>query len=123
MLDFGLAKLTLRDAPGVDSPGASSAQTAFPRFDTSPGVTLGTIGSMSPEQARAEELDARTHLFSFGAVLHEMATGQMAFPGSAPGVVLTAILARPARPRGGIGQPYLSLVSTGQELGPATQRS
>ena len=91
ILDFGLAKQS--DLLGVDSPGASSAHTGFPGpFDTTPGVTMGTMGYMSPEQARAEPLDARTDLFSFGAVLYEMATGQAAFPGSAPGVVFAAIL-------------------------------
>jgi eukaryotic-like serine/threonine-protein kinase len=89
VLDFGLAKLTDSDQ-GFDS---SSAATVEGRL-TQPGTALGTIGYMSPEQARGEAVDARTDLFSFGAVLYEMATGQMAFPGNTAAVILDGILNR-----------------------------
>jgi hypothetical protein len=91
ILDFGLAKLS-RVAEGV---GASPMETAaVEELLTSPGSIVGTMAYMSPEQARGEELDARTDLFSFGAVLYEMATGRMAFPGNTAAIVLDAILNR-----------------------------
>ena len=91
ILDFGLAKLT----PGDDAASLSVAPTAaMKEMLTSPGTAVGTIAYMSPEQARGEELDARTDLFSFGAVLYEMATGRMAFPGNTAAITHEAILNR-----------------------------
>jgi tetratricopeptide (TPR) repeat protein/predicted Ser/Thr protein kinase len=91
ILDFGLAKLT-PDSKGV-SISAMPTVTAEELL-TSPGTAVGTIAYMSPEQARGEELDARTDLFSFGAVLYEMATGRMAFPGNSAAVIHDGILNR-----------------------------
>jgi eukaryotic-like serine/threonine-protein kinase len=91
VLDFGLAKVV----PAGASVGVSEMPTATgAEYLTSPGSTLGTVAYMSPEQARGEELDARTDLFSFGVVLYEMATGRMAFPGNSAAVIYEAILNR-----------------------------
>ena len=94
ILDFGLAKLP-RDRALTDQTGASALETVTSDpLVTIPGVTLGTIAFMSPEQVRGEELDSRTDLFSFGLVLYEMATGHPAFSGNTPGVITDAILNR-----------------------------
>lgn len=94
ILDFGLAKLPLERAL-MEQTGASALETVSnDPLITIPGVTLGTIAFMSPEQVRGEELDSRTDLFSFGLVLYEMATGHHAFSGNTPGVIIDAILNR-----------------------------
>src|SRR6516162_809452 len=112
ILDFGLAKLTvgaglapprapqepaLSEAKGVplqDEPTATIDREHL----TIPGVAMGTVDYMSPEQARGEDVDTRSDLFSFGAVLYEMATGRQAFEGSSTAVIFTAILTKAPTP-------------------------
>ena len=102
VLDFGLAKLAPEPRRVGEAVGVSALPTAGTTEEhlTSPGMALGTVAYMSPEQARGEELDTRTDLFSFGAVLYEMATGRQPFSGNTTAILFDAILNRIPTPPG-----------------------
>ena len=98
ILDFGVSKIDLNR---VDQAGSTAATTELmPLPVTGPGQTLGTVAYMSPEQSRGDAVDARSDVFSFGAVLYEMATGHRAFEGATAAVISDKILNRPPLPAG-----------------------
>jgi serine/threonine protein kinase/Flp pilus assembly protein TadD len=102
ILDFGLAKVTSTLRPAPETVGATSVPTQMHVLNddqlTSPGSSMGTVAYMSPEQARGEELDARSDLFSLGVVLYEMATGSVPFAGSTDAVIFDGVLHSLPRP-------------------------
>jgi eukaryotic-like serine/threonine-protein kinase len=107
ILDFGLAKLTYARRGAMETV-AGNAVTSAPLMLTSPGTAVGTVAYMSPEQARGEELDGRSDLFSLGGIIYEMATGKIPFEGNTSAVIFQGILDRAPRPPAEVnpGIPY-----------------
>jgi serine/threonine protein kinase/Tfp pilus assembly protein PilF len=95
ILDFGLAKIKSLEKGAANATDAATRLPNEPDWGTTPGTAIGTVAYMSPEQVRGEELDARTDLFSLGAVVYELATGRPAFPGNTAGVIFDSILNHP----------------------------
>lgn len=98
VMDFGLAKVVADPAAANDPNASTIGRRGSPETLTNPGVPLGTLAYMSPEQARGQALDGRSDIFSLGTVLYEMATGQRAFPGNTLAVVFDGILNRDPTP-------------------------
>ena len=92
ILDFGLAKLARDRHAAMETVGGDAPTMARPQL-TSPGSAVGTVAYMSPEQARGDELDGRSDLFSLGSVIYEMATGRIPFEGKTSAVIFQGILA------------------------------
>ena len=102
ILDFGLAKLAPGQRPAHESAAQATQSVAHPDHLTSPGSSMGTVAYMSPEQARGEELDARSDLFSLGVVLYEMATGALPFAGTTSALIFDGILHSSPAPAKGL---------------------
>jgi eukaryotic-like serine/threonine-protein kinase len=121
VLDFGLAKQTVARGVGEAVTVGAATVDSDPNL-TSPGMAIGTVGYMSPEQVRAEKLDGRSDLFSLGLVLYEMATGRQAFAGNTSGVIFAAILERepppPSRLNPNLPPGFDNIVSKALEKNP-----